>query len=130
MTWLSKLAEFRLRLPEYVGDNQHTKLVPIVSSGRAAKIICRKWSTAYNRLPDAVVVEGPLAGGHLGFRIDELDLPKNQLETLVPEVVEALRPFEESCDRRIPVIAAGGIYTGADIYNFFQLGASGAQMGT
>ncbi len=119
-----------LRLPEYAGPDCRTKLVPIVSSGRAAQIICRKWRSAYNRLPDAVVVEGPLAGGHLGFRVEDLESPEHQLEKLVPEVVAALRPFEEDCGRPIPTIAGGGIYTGADIHRFFGLGAAGVQMGT
>ncbi len=119
-----------LNLPQFVNDKIKTKLVPIVSSARAAGIIAKKWSEKYNRLPDAVVVEGPLAGGHLGFKEEMLDDPAYSLEKLVPEVVRVLKPFEERYNKPIPVIAAGGIYTGADIYRFFQLGASGVQMAT
>ena len=119
-----------LNLPEFLSENARTKLVPIVSSARAAAIIAKKWSDRFNRLPDAVVVEGPKAGGHLGFKEEMIADPAYALEKLVPEVVEILKPFEEKYRQSIPVIAAGGIYTGADIYRFFQLGASGVQMAT
>ena len=119
-----------LRLPEILGDNRHTKLVPIVSSGRAARILCKKWQDDFNYTPDAFVVEGPLAGGHLGFKADELDLPQNKIERLVPEVIEAVKPFAEAAGRPIPVIGGGGIFTGGDIYNMLKLGASGVQMAT
>jgi len=119
-----------LDLPKYVKDGINTKLVPIVSSARAAKAICKRWLSRFNSLPDAFVVEGPLAGGHLGFSADQLDRPEFSLEKLVPEVVEAVIPFAEELQVDIPVIAAGGIYTGADIHNFLQLGAAGVQMAT
>ncbi|MDR2820929.1 MAG: nitronate monooxygenase [Desulfovibrio sp.] len=107
-----------------------TKLVPIVSSARAATILAKKWMSHFNYLPDAFVVEGPKAGGHLGFKPEELQDPSYALEKLVPEVVEAVRPFEDKTGRAVPVIAAGGVYTGADIKKFLDLGASGVQMGT
>ena len=118
-----------LALPKLVEGGKATKLVPIVSSGRAAQIICKKWQRL-NRLPDAVVVEGPLAGGHLGFKPEQIDDPSHTLERLIPEVIEAVRPFEDAAGRPIPVIAAGGIYTGADICAFLRMGAAGVQMGT
>ena len=119
-----------LNLPQYITEGIKTKIVPIVSSARAATIIAKKWTEKYNYLPDAIVVEGPKAGGHLGFKAEMIDDPDHALEKLIPEVVEAVRPFEEQYGKPIPVIAAGGIYTGADIYKFFQLGASGVQMAT
>lgn len=119
-----------LNLPQFITEGVKTKIVPIVSSARAATIIAKKWTEKYNYLPDAVVVEGPKAGGHLGFKTEMLNDPEHALEKLIPEVVEAVRPFEEQYGKPIPVIAAGGIYTGADIYKFFQLGASGVQMAT
>lgn len=119
-----------LKLPQYRPPNSKTKLVPIVSSGRAAALICKHWKERFDCLPDAVVVEGPLAGGHLGFRHDQIDNPTLELEKLIPEVVAAVKPFEEKYGRLIPVIAAGGIYTGADILKFINLGAAGVQMGT
>ena len=107
-----------------------TKLVPIVSSGRAAKIIAKKWLAKFGYLPDAFVVEGPKAGGHLGFKPEEINDPAFSLEVLVPQVLEAVKPLEDAHGKQIPIIAAGGIYTGSDIKKFLDLGASGVQMGT
>ncbi|HEX7502178.1 MAG TPA: nitronate monooxygenase [Acidobacteriota bacterium] len=105
-------------------------VIPIVSSGRAAELIFRYWEKAYHDVPDAIVVEGPLAGGHLGFKADQLQDADQQLEVLVPQVVAAVARFEEAFHKRIPVIAAGGIFTGEDILRFLQLGAQGVQMAT
>lgn len=107
-----------------------TKLVPIVSSARAATIIARKWLQKYGYLPDAFVVEGPKAGGHLGFAPENLTDPNFSLEGLIPEVVEAVKSLEDKKGGAIPVIAAGGVYSGEDIAQFMDLGASGVQMGT
>ena len=107
-----------------------TKIVPIVSSARAAKIIFQYWARNYNHVPDAVVVEGPLAGGHLGFKKEQINDPDYRLEKILPEVISAIKPFEQQFNKSIPVIAAGGIYTGADIHKFIQLGAQGVQMAT
>lgn len=117
-------------LPKYLTEDSHTKLVPIVSSGRAAAIMCRKWLSKFNYLPDGFVVEGPLAGGHLGFKAEQLDDPEYQLENLVPQVIDAVKPFEQEHGRAIPVIAAGGIFSGADICKYLRLGAAGVQLGT
>ena len=84
----------------------------------------------YNRLPDAFVVEGPMAGGHLGFSSEQLRDPEYSLEKIIPEVVEAVSLFEKEHGVAIPIIAAGGIYSGADIDKFMKLGAAGVQMGT
>ena len=119
-----------LNLPGYLREGNQTKLVPIVSSGRAAKILCKKWLSRFNYLPDAFVVEGPMAGGHLGFKAEQLDSPDFALEHLLKDVIEAVEPFERAEKKTIPVIAAGGIYSGEDIYNALQLGAAGVQMGT
>lgn len=119
-----------LDLPKYLPANAHTKLVPIVSSGRAVKIICDKWKRLYNYLPDAVVVEGPKAGGHLGFKTNQIENAQFQLEELVPEVIHEVEIFEKEFNAHIPVIAAGGIYTGEDMHRIMQLGASAVQLGT
>lgn len=119
-----------LDLPKYLKEGINTKLVPIVSSARAAKIICKKWLSRFNYLPDAFVVEGPMAGGHLGFKRDQVTDPNFALERLVPEVVEAVKEFEATGAKSIPVVAAGGIYTGGDICKFLKLGAAAVQMGT
>lgn len=119
-----------LDLPHYLRGCDRTKLVPIVSSGRAAKIIAKRWTERYDYPPDAIVVEGPLAGGHLGFKPEQLDDPAYALDRLLADVLAEVKPLEATWRRAIPVIAGGGIYTGADIYRFLQLGAAGVQMAT
>lgn len=119
-----------LNLPAFLKGKKGPKLVPIVSSGRAANLICKRWIEKYNYLPDAMIVEGPLAGGHLGFKLEQIDNPDYKLEKLIPEVVKEVKLFEAQYKKHIPVIAAGGIYTGADIRKFLQLGAEGVQMAT
>ncbi|MDR1045820.1 MAG: nitronate monooxygenase family protein [Candidatus Adiutrix sp.] len=115
---------------EKAQEEIHTKLAPIVSSARAASLLARKWIASYDRAPDLVVVEGPKAGGHLGFKRHEIDSPDHRLEIIVPQVLEALKPFEDKIGRAIPVIAGGGIFTGADIYEIMKLGVGGVQMAT
>jgi len=117
-------------LPRLLIPGSKMRLVPIVSSGKAARILCKRWTERYNRLPDAIVVEGPKAGGHLGFKLEQIDDSDYALEKLVPEVIVALKPYESSYGFNVPVIAAGGVYTGADIARFLTLGAAGVQMGT
>ncbi len=119
-----------LNLPKFLQETKDTKLVPIVSSGRAANIITKRWLEKYKYVPDAVVVEGPMAGGHLGFSMEQIKNPKHALEKLVPEVIKAISPFEKKAQKTIPIIAAGGIYSGKDIYKFIQLGSAGVQMAT
>jgi nitronate monooxygenase len=119
-----------LDLPSFLKKDSVTKLVPIVSSARATRIICEKWKANYDYLPDAVIVEGPKAGGHLGFKEDQIFDNDYSLEKLVPEIVSELKIFEDRYNVKIPLIAAGGIYTGEDIHKILGLGASGVQMGT
>ncbi len=112
-----------LNLPA-IQPPRDTALSPIVSSARALEIICKKWEKLGYR-PDAVVLEGPLAGGHLGFRIDQIDLDSNKLENLLPPV----KDMAIKCGD-FPVVVAGGIYTHEDIVRFMSMGADGVQMGT
>lgn len=115
-----------LDLPKLVPDPS-IKLLPIVSSARALKLICRRWHNKYSRLPDAVVVEGVKAGGHLGFSYEEVKDPTTpSLEEIVCDVIK----IANSQEHPFPVIPAGGIFNGADIARFLKLGASGVQMGT
>lgn len=119
-----------LNLPSLLNHSVKTKLVPIVSSARAANLITRRWFERYHYKPDAFVVEGPKAGGHLGFKPEQITDPNYQLEKLIPEVVAEVKELEKTVEGNIPVIAAGGIYTGDDIHKYLSLGASGVQMGT
>lgn len=119
-----------LDLPAHLPEGCKTKLIPIVSSARAAVILCKKWLAKFGRVPDAFVVEGPMAGGHLGFKPGQLGEAAHSLETVVPEVIEGVKPYTAPDGRPIPVIAAGGVYTGADIRKYIRMGAAGVQMGT
>ena len=119
-----------LRLPEFAKKSS-IKLIPIVSSAKAAKIIMKTWNRRYRRLPDAIVVEGPLAGGHLGFKFEELTKKTgDSLESIVSEVIKTVEEQEKESNLSIPVIAAGGIFDGKDIAKFIKLGAKGVQMAT
>jgi NAD(P)H-dependent flavin oxidoreductase YrpB (nitropropane dioxygenase family) len=115
-----------LELPKFV-EKENIKLIPIVSSVRALKIICDKWKRNFNRLPDAVIVEGSKAGGHIGY--DFQDVVEGKAPSLDELMIEILK-FAKSFEPEIPVIAAGGVFDGKDIAHFLKLGASGVQMGT
>ena len=119
-----------LGLPELTGGSS-VKLIPIVSSARAADIILKTWKRRYHRIPDAIVVEGPMAGGHLGFKPEDLKARScHTLEKLVADVLQAVEGYEPRPGIKIPVIAAGGIFDGKDIARFIRLGAQGVQMAT
>jgi nitronate monooxygenase len=118
-----------LQLPALV-THRSIKLIPIVSSGRAADLLCRSWWRKHHRLPDALVVEGPLAGGHLGFSMDDVATAQIPLEALVQDVLAVAAGYTSAHGGTIPVIAAGGVFTGGDMARFLQLGASGVQLGT
>lgn len=117
-------------LPEFVKGTK-TKIAPIVSSLRCCKLIVKHWIKKYDYVPDMIVIEGPEAGGHLGFSKEEITNNTNQnLETITTEVVDYVRTIEKEYDREIPVISAGGIWDKKDIDKFLDLGADGVQMAT
>lgn len=117
-----------LPLPLYTAAYPEVALVPIVSSTRAARILCRKWERQYGRLPDAFVVENPnSAGGHLGAKLEELGDRALEAEQVIPELVTYL---QQEVGQTIPVIAAGGVWDRADIDRMLSLGAGGVQIGT
>ena len=113
-----------LELPRLTENYPDVEIVPIVSSARALKIICKKWKAA-ERTPRAVIVEGPKSGGHQGAKYDELFAPEHQLEAILP-------PIKEERDKwgNFPIIAAGGIWDRNDIEKIMDLGADAVQMGT
>lgn len=115
-----------LNLPEFT-DGKDIKLIPIVSSVRTFKLICKRWKNHYSKIPDAVIVEGPMAGGHLGYTYESIaDGTADTAEQLVEDIAKVANSY----DTPIPVIAAGGVFDGADIARFLKLGAAGVQMGT
>lgn len=111
-------------MPEFTKEYPDVALIPIVSSARALKLICKKWER-YNKLPDAVIVEGPLSGGHQGFKYEDCYKEEFQLENIVPDVIEEAKKWGN-----IPVIAAGGIWDKKDIDKFLEMGCVGVQMAT
>jgi len=118
------------KLPSLV-DEGSANLVPIVSSSRVAELILRTWDKRYGRTADGLILEGPLAGGHLGFSEEQISQSeKFSLEILLPEVLEVVKPYEDKYGRKIPIITAGGIFDGNDIARMLSLGASGVQMAT
>ena len=119
-----------LELPGIVGTTD-VAIAPIVSSGRAAKLILRRWAKEFGRTADFVVIEGCKAGGHLGFAEDDLLAGKCQtLDDILPEVLAEVKPFEAQFGHSIPVFVAGGVYTGADMAHFTAMGAAGVQLAT
>ena len=119
-----------LDLPSYLQPGQRTKLVPIVSSAKAARLIAKRWITKYDYTPDGFVVEGPKAGGHLGFKKDEVDDEQFNVYSLVAQVREVAEEIGSQRGTRPAVIAAGGIFTGTDIATAIASGADGVQMAT
>ena len=138
-------------LPEYVEEAyremgetpaRRIKLAPIVSTAKSASVICRMWDRKYKTAPDFVVVEGPLAGGHLGFSREQLTGYGADTEQVsrtyrqadydreVKEIIQVVRGYGEKYGRHIPVVTAGGIYTHEDVLHQLELGAEGVQVAT
>lgn len=121
---------------------RRTKLAPIVSTAKAAMVICKMWDRKYHRVPDFVVVEGPLAGGHLGFTKEQLaqygadstdvEISYNQAayDEEVKAIMKVVKGYEDKYETHIPVVTAGGIYTHEDVKHQFELGAEGVQVAT
>ena len=117
-------------LPSFIKGTK-TKIAPIVSSGRAAKLISKIWMSKYDYAPDMIVVEGPDAGGHLGFKTDELTQEKKvSIEDITTDVIKEVKEIEKEAKKEIPVVIAGGIFDGKDIAKVLKLGAKGVQMAT
>ncbi len=115
-----------LELPALVKNDQ-VALAPIVSSGKAAYLLCRRWFQRYMRYPDFIIIEGPLAGGHLGFTWDQL---KAHSEQTLENILEDCKKVLDDLGQSIPLVVAGGIYTGFDIASFLKRGAAAVQIAT
>ena len=117
-----------ISLPEYVKDYD-TMIAPIVSSEKATNVILKMWDKKYHRTADFLVIEGPKAGGHLGFSLDELD----RMDTLnydeeIKKIIACKKGYEEKYQVNIPVIVAGGVFDHNDIVHCISLGADGVQV--
>jgi len=113
-----------VNMPSFTVDYPDVALIPIVSSARALKLICKKWKR-YDKLPAAVIVEGPLSGGHQGFSYEQCSMEEFQLENIIAPVIEEAKNWGD-----IPIIAAGGIWDKNDIDKFMDMGCAGVQMAT
>lgn len=105
-----------LRLPELVKDHE-VLIAPIVSSGKACKLIMKHWVKKYQRAPDFIVIEGALAGGHLGFKKEDLE---NQTYQSLEEIFQEVEQVVESFQLNIPIFVAGGIHQRSDVKHFFE----------
>lgn len=118
------------RLPEFV-EKSKTKIAPIVSSIKSATVICRLWDRKYKRCPDMVVIEGPKAGGHLGFSYEELNqITREEYEEEIKGIIEVVKEYRRKYNCQIPVVAAGGIYDAKDMKHVMKLGVDGVQVAT
>ncbi|MCI9016784.1 MAG: nitronate monooxygenase [Clostridia bacterium] len=117
-------------LPQYVKGSS-TKIAPIVSSLRSCQLIVKHWIKKYDYIPDMIIVEGPEAGGHLGFKKEELEgEDRPNLENIIKEILNYIKEIKKQYNKKIPVIAAGGIWDKNDIDKFLKIGADGVQMAT
>jgi nitronate monooxygenase len=118
-----------INLPELVAGSR-TKIAPIVSSNKAAKVLLNTWKKRYNTTADFVVIEGPEAGGHLGFKAENLAESSEQMDDEIIKIIDTVNAFGEQFNRSIPVIFAGGVFDRSDIEHYLSLGCSGVQMAT
>ncbi len=117
-------------LPVFV-EKAKTKIAPIVSSIKSASVICKLWDRKYKRCPDLVVIEGPKAGGHLGFSLEELNtITDEEYEKEIKGIIEIIKQYEEKYQSKIPVVVAGGIYDKQDMKHALEIGADGVQVAT
>ncbi len=119
-----------MKLPELAGDSQ-TKLAPIVSSVKSAEVIFKYWLKKYDRLPDLVVIEGPRAGGHLGFKMEELEeIDDAAYDEEIRKIIARVGDYASAHGKEIPVVVAGGVYERKDMDHYMEMGAAGVQVAT
>lgn len=119
-----------MKLPALAGESK-TKLAPIVSSLKSAEVIFKYWMKKYNRLPDLVVIEGPRAGGHLGFHMEELEnIDDAAYDEEIKSIIARVNGYGAQQGKEIPVVVAGGVYERKDMEHYMEMGAAGVQMAT
>ena len=123
-------------------SSRRTMIAPIVSSVKSAMVICRMWDRKYQTAPDFVVVEGPRAGGHLGFSREQLTeygadtdhvaetYDEGKYDSEIRGIIDLVKSFAEKYGKKIPVISAGGVFDHKDVLHHLALGAAGVQVGT
>ena len=128
-------------LPE-LAEGAKTKIAPIVSTAKSAMVICKMWDRKFHRIPDLLVIEGPLAGGHLGFSREQLTrygadtdhvsetYSQDAYDEEIRGIMKVVKTYEDKYDTHIPVAIAGGIYTHQDVLHALELGADGVQVAT
>ncbi|CAM2079636.1 MAG: nitronate monooxygenase family protein [uncultured Clostridium sp.] len=117
-------------LPKFT-EGSNIKLAPIVSPPKSASVILKMWDRRYGRTADMVIIEGPKAGGHLGFSNDSiLEYVSKGYDKEVLEIIDIVKEYEEKYNKKIPVVFAGGVYDRNDIEHYISLGCSGVQMAT
>lgn len=118
------------KLPSLVKGSK-VKIAPIISTSKACKVILKMWDRKEKMTADLIVVEGPNAGGHLGYHKEELkNMDSIDYDKEFVEILKVTKEYEEKYNKKIPVVAAGGIFTGEDVLKYINLGASGVQVGT
>lgn len=116
-------------LPKLVAGS-NTKIAPIVSSNKATKVLLNLWKKRYQRTADFIVIEGPKAGGHLGFKVNQLEKNDEEMDQEVLAILKTIQLYEDEFQQKIPLIFAGGVFDRSDINHYINLGCSGVQMAT
>lgn len=116
-------------LPKLVKGSK-VKIAPIVSSLKATKVLLKLWDKHDNVTADMIVIEGPKAGGHLGFNVENLENENKNFEQNVVDIISEVKKYSEKYKKEIPVIVGGGVFDGNDIAKFMRIGANGVQMAT
>lgn len=119
-----------MKLPELTAGS-NTKIAPIVSSVKSADVIFKYWIKKYDRLPDLVVIEGPRAGGHLGFKLEELEeIDDAAYDEEIKRIIARVNEYAAQRETEIPVVVAGGVYERKDMEHYLEMGAAGVQVAT
>ena len=112
-------------------EGSSVKIAPIVSTDRSAKVILKYWDRKYRRTADLIVIEGPLAGGHLGFQKEELNnYTEESYGEEIRKIIATVKAYGDKYQTQIPVVVAGGIYDSEDVKRVMALGADGVQVAT
>ena len=112
-------------------EGSSTKIAPIVSTDKSAHVILKYWDRKYKRTADLVVIEGPEAGGHLGFKKEEVEsYTEESYAEEIRKIIATVKSYGEKYNVEIPVVVAGGIYDSSDVKRILALGADGVQVAT